>query len=251
MDKASNDCKCPFYVTHLRQIGSAMIIRCQITDKFKSELIQYQEKHKNNINSSWNMNQFSENLVYQIVPKIKMGNDGNDGNLVVLKMQEIVHNQLMRVDSDNIGDIKTSFQCSVKLPKQSGNNGDTIFECQLRMVDKDNAQIRVKVAFKYKKLRYNCSFTDEMKFCQDTNNYYHTKIVDRANKEMIWTVPATGKWNVVCMGAGGGNYRPKSSYYCHNDGKGAMVGGLLYLHSGNMIKIVLGEEGREGSHAVR
>ncbi|WP_068793312.1 glycine-rich protein [Brevibacillus laterosporus] len=64
-----------------------------------------------------------------------------------------------------------------------------------------------------------------------------------------WTVPKTGRYRVVAMGAGGGIGTQNSEGVYSLGGKGSEVTGDIYLTAGQALKIVVGAKGKNAANS--
>ena len=79
-----------------------------------------------------------------------------------------------------------------------------------------------------------------------TTNYTGTTLsgsVNVTNGIQNWTVPATGTYTIKAAGAVGGY----ATSYASNPGRGAIISGRFVLSAGQVIKIVVGQKGVDGT----
>ena len=95
-----------------------------------------------------------------------------------------------------------------------------------------------------RRLSSNDGWNSTGKALTDYRNSYSTNFDDNLeffnviNGVQFWKVPKTGTYNIVCVGAQGGN-----TYHGNNGGQGAYITGQKNLSEGQILRIVVGGHG--------
>ncbi len=89
------------------------------------------------------------------------------------------------------------------------------------------------------------SSTSSVVYAAPVNNTYNNSSTGNTGTIQTWVVPSTGTYTIDAYGASGGQ---GTSYTQYAFGKGARMKGDFFLYAGEVIRILVGQQGPSGTH---